>query len=246
MPDNPHAELVVVFSPHPDDDVIACGGTIVKRVAEGHRVKIVVSTDGAMSHAAVLGIHEDPTPQQLVEIRAKEAVAAAAAMGVRPEDVHLLGFPDTDLAGSMPAFREAVLAFLATVPEVAEVYVPHDVREMNADHRLTGEGVLACLEEAGLTPRIRKFVVWDTDTEQEFVFVNRRPAGYGTDPHERQVTEDISAQLPAKLTALREHRTQVELYCAAQTRPVVPEKFVARVCERPVETFWTTDGEGED
>jgi beta-glucosidase len=234
-------DLVVVFSPHPDDDVIACGGTIVKKIAQGDRVKIVISTDGSMSHSAVLGIHEDPTPAELTAIRQKEAENAAKAMGLDAEDVHFLGFRDTDLAGSFDEFRTAVTAFLSAYPDVAEIYVPHDVREMNADHRLTGVGVLEAVAALGLTPRVRKFVVWDEQTEAEFAFVNRRPAAHAPADGERRISVDISGQLAVKLSALAEHRTQVSLFTPAQVRPVVPEAFVERVCGRTVEEFWVVD-----
>ncbi|MGX6603251.1 PIG-L family deacetylase [Micromonosporaceae bacterium Da 78-11] len=232
------SNLVVVFSPHPDDEVIACGGTIIKRIAEGHQVKIVFSTDGAMSHQAVLGLDE-PSPADLVEIRTKESLAAAAAMGVAAGDVHFLKFPDTQLVDHQPAFRAAVSEFLAANTDVVEVFLPHDVLEMHADHRLTGENVLRSLKDAGLVPLVRKYVVWDEEAEREFDFTNREPASLTADATERVVDHDIAEHLDRKLAALREHRTQVELYTPAQTRPVVPESFVQRVCARPVESFWT-------
>jgi LmbE family N-acetylglucosaminyl deacetylase len=231
---------VIVFSPHPDDEVIACGGTIIRHVAAGRRVTVVFSTDGSMSHSAVLGIHDNPTPAELTAVRQKEAEAASRVMGLGPDDVHFLGFRDTRLADSVPEFRAAVTALLSRYRDVADVYLPHEVRELNADHRLTGEGVLDCLRDLGLSPRLHKFVVWDERTEQEFAFVNRRPADHGVDAGERLESVDISAQVPGKLAALREHHTQVDLYTPAQTRPVVPEAFVERVCTRPVEEFWTT------
>jgi LmbE family N-acetylglucosaminyl deacetylase len=231
---------VIVFSPHPDDEVIACGGTIIRHVAAGRRVAVVFSTDGSMSHSAVLGIHDNPTPEQLTAVRQKEAEAASQVMGLGPENVHFLGFPDTRLADFMPEFRAAVTAVLSRYTGVADVYLPHEVRELNADHRLTGEGVLDCLRALRLTPRLHKFVVWDEQTEEEFAFANRKPADHGVDAAERLVAVDIAAQVPGKLAALREHHTQVDLYTPAQTRPVVPEAFVRRVCTRPVEEFWTT------
>lgn len=242
--------LVMVFSPHPDDDVIACGGTISARVRAGARVIIVYSTDGSMSHAAVLNIPEDPSPQELIKIRQAEATAAAGVLGVAPADLHFLGFPDTRLAGCLPEFADALRKVLADHPDAGEIYLPHEVLELNADHQATGETVLSCVRELELTPRIRKFVVWDQRTEDEFAFVNRRrspgPApgsasGGRADGGggERLVRVDITADLDRKRSALAEHRTQVELYSPAQHRPVVPREFQARVLSRTVEEFWT-------
>jgi len=39
-------ETVLVFSPHPDDDVISMGGTIIHLVEQGHRVHIAYMTSG--------------------------------------------------------------------------------------------------------------------------------------------------------------------------------------------------------
>src|SRR5262245_21813420 len=36
----------LVFSPHPDDDVISMGGTIIRMVEQGHKVHIAYMTNG--------------------------------------------------------------------------------------------------------------------------------------------------------------------------------------------------------
>jgi glucosamine-6-phosphate deaminase len=40
------AKTILVFSPHPDDDVISMGGTIIRLVEQGHRVHIAYMTSG--------------------------------------------------------------------------------------------------------------------------------------------------------------------------------------------------------
>ena len=39
-------KTVLVFSPHPDDDVISMGGTIIRLVEQGHKVHIAYMTSG--------------------------------------------------------------------------------------------------------------------------------------------------------------------------------------------------------
>ena len=36
---------IVVFAPHPDDEIYGCGGSILKWMEEGHDVHIVYVTD---------------------------------------------------------------------------------------------------------------------------------------------------------------------------------------------------------
>lgn len=235
------APRVLVFSPHPDDEVIACGGTIARLTAEGGRVGVVFATDGAMSHSAVLGIHTDPTPAELRVVRREEARMAAKAMGLDKEAVRFLDYPDTRLADHLPEFRRDVLEILREHRTVTEVYIPHEVRELNADHRLTGETVVSALAELGLTPAVYRYVVWDERTEEEFGFVNRNPAADPCGGAERLVSFDIGAYAPQKQAAFREHRTQVDLYAPGQTRPVVPPPFQERVFAARTEEFWIAE-----
>ena len=48
---NPYPKRVIVFSPHPDDDVISMGGTINRLVNQGHEVHIAYETSGNIAVA---------------------------------------------------------------------------------------------------------------------------------------------------------------------------------------------------
>ncbi len=43
---NPAKKRVILFSPHPDDDVISMGGTFTKLIKQGHEVHVVYQTSG--------------------------------------------------------------------------------------------------------------------------------------------------------------------------------------------------------
>jgi glucosamine-6-phosphate deaminase len=45
-PAGPTPNTVLVFSPHPDDDVISMGGTLIRLVGQGHRVHVAYMTSG--------------------------------------------------------------------------------------------------------------------------------------------------------------------------------------------------------
>jgi len=36
---------IIVFAPHPDDEIYGCGGSILKWMDEGHEVHIIYVTD---------------------------------------------------------------------------------------------------------------------------------------------------------------------------------------------------------
>jgi LmbE family N-acetylglucosaminyl deacetylase len=84
---------LVAFHAHPDDECIATGGTIARAVAEGHRVVLVVATDGAHGE-----IPDDLGPgENLVERRRVETERSAAILGIHR--VVWLGFVDSGMTG---------------------------------------------------------------------------------------------------------------------------------------------------
>ena len=53
---NPERKRVIVFSPHPGDDVISMGGTIDRLVEQGHDVHIAYQTSGNIAVSDVEAI----------------------------------------------------------------------------------------------------------------------------------------------------------------------------------------------
>jgi LmbE family N-acetylglucosaminyl deacetylase len=84
---------LVCFHAHPDDESISTGGTIARAVAEGHRVVLVVATNG--DHGEV---PDDLAPgETLVHRRRAETEASAAMLGVHR--LEWLGYADSGMTG---------------------------------------------------------------------------------------------------------------------------------------------------
>lgn len=84
---------LVCFHAHPDDEAIATGGTMARAHDEGHRVVLVVATDGA--HGEVPDdLREGET---LAERRRAETEASARELGV--DRVEFLGYTDSGMTG---------------------------------------------------------------------------------------------------------------------------------------------------
>ena len=81
---------ITIFTPHPDDETLGCGGTIVKKISEGFNVIIIVLTDGSNTFSHMFGITNDPTPQELSMIRKEELRNAMKILGVSNDDLFFL------------------------------------------------------------------------------------------------------------------------------------------------------------
>ena len=98
-----------MFAPHPDDETFGCGGTIAKKISEGHHVLIVIMTDGRYALFKVSGITSDPPPEQIKEIRRKELKRAVSHLGVSENNLIFLDFVDGTLAKNEEEAEEKVL-----------------------------------------------------------------------------------------------------------------------------------------
>ena len=59
VPSAPFPKKVVIFSPHPDDDVISMGGTFIRLVEQGHDVHVAYQTSGNVA------VHDDVVLQHM-------------------------------------------------------------------------------------------------------------------------------------------------------------------------------------
>ncbi|HEV2855206.1 MAG TPA: PIG-L family deacetylase [Thermoanaerobaculia bacterium] len=92
-------DRVLVLVPHPDDEVLGAGGVLREAVSRGLPVRVVFLTHGDSNEWSFLAFRKRPVvmPRAVLamgEIRQREALAAAEALGVPTADLTFLGYPD--------------------------------------------------------------------------------------------------------------------------------------------------------
>jgi LmbE family N-acetylglucosaminyl deacetylase len=92
-------DRILVFVPHPDDVILSTAGTIQQAVEKDIPVKVVIMTVGDYNETSFAlyrkEITLDPVEAiRLGETRREEAVNAQGILGVAPEKVIFLGYPD--------------------------------------------------------------------------------------------------------------------------------------------------------
>lgn len=95
-------ERIVIVAPHPDDEVLACGGLIQQALALGDSVWIVYVTagDGSWTSAWRVSGNMSPGPKDYLELgrtRIREAKADARLLGLDTTQLIFLGYPDGDM-----------------------------------------------------------------------------------------------------------------------------------------------------
>ncbi len=183
---------VVVFAPHPDDDLIGCGGSMAKHVQNGNKVSIVYLTSGEAGSLKY-------TKLELAGIRESEARNAAALMGI--SDLTFLGIPDGFIAYNQENLMSLVSIIRTQKPTV--IYIPH-AEDAVCDHQVSCKLVMeACNKAAGPWFQDCSTEPWSTSTILAYeVWTPLQQVSYA---------EDISSFMHTKLAALRCHRSQLEM-----------------------------------
>lgn len=105
---------LVSFHAHPDDEALLTGGTLARAVAEGHRVVLVVATNGEA------GLSASAPSDGLGATRLGELQASARALGVAR--VETFGYPDSGSTGSI-AGSFCTLDPAAIAPRLARILI---------------------------------------------------------------------------------------------------------------------------
>ena len=95
----PHRR-VLVLSPHPDDEVIGCGGTTALLAMRGVALRTVIATSGQNLPVPNL------VPAEVAKARRDDAQRAASVLGTPPPV--FLGFEDGSLRGSVRGLSAAI------------------------------------------------------------------------------------------------------------------------------------------
>jgi LmbE family N-acetylglucosaminyl deacetylase len=142
----------LVIAPHPDDETLGCGATVMHKVAAGSPVTILVASDGRHSHRSSF-----LSPSQLAELRTVEMAEAARRLGLPPEGVRWAGLVDGTIAEHEGRLAEVIADLIAELrPD--EVYATC-ADEPHPDHAAVGRAAQAAVKADG-GARLLEYPVW--------------------------------------------------------------------------------------
>ena len=184
------SKTVLIVAAHTDDEVLGCGGTIARHVAEGDAVYAVFMADGVSSRT-----HAD---QDDHAARNSSAERARKILGIREN--FYFGLPDNRL-DSLPLIEivkrlESIIAQLQ--PNV--IYTHHS-GDLNVDHRIAHQAVLtACRPLPGSS--VQEIYAFEVMSSTEW-------SGQFAEPFIPNHFVDISNHLDKKMAGLQEYSVEM-------------------------------------
>ncbi len=209
--------MLVVLA-HPDDESLACGGTIARMADAGARVVLLCASRGEKGEISDRALVADA---DLGAVRARELHEAAKILGIA--EVLIFEHPDGEIRwADVPQFHvEIVLAIQKHRPDGVITFA-EDGLYWHLDHIGVHERTLTAVKSFGpwapplyyvtmrhgLMHEIVDAAVGNGLTLDAYPF-NIEPDAFGDHAKPPSFLVDVHDWVPRKLAALRCHRTQV-------------------------------------
>ena len=150
------SDKILIVAPHPDDETLGCGGTLLKHAKRGDDIHWLIMTEMNV---------EDGWPLEKIENRKKQIDAVADAYGFT--SVHFLGFPAARL-DEIP-FGKVLGAVKKILQEIQPetVYLPNK-GDVHSDHSMCFNAFWGAAKTFR-APFVRKIFSYETLSETEFV-----------------------------------------------------------------------------
>jgi LmbE family N-acetylglucosaminyl deacetylase len=214
---------VLVAVPHSDDEALGLGGLLALLARADIEVHLVYATDGRLSPAGPDGRAASDS-DELVAMRKEEARNAMEVLGIAPDRLRFLDFPDSRL-GRHEAELAGRLRRLIAELKPRTVLAPFRF-DQHPDHLALRRAIGAVLE-SGPGPTLREYFVYyryPLSAEKDI----RRAVSLS---YLRAV--DVDEVRDLKSAALRCYKSQVTCYSPWQTRPILTEALLESQCRGP-------------
>lgn len=146
----PPDRRIVVVAPHPDDEVIGCGGILAAAAEQGNPLVLIAVTDGEACYPPTPGCSR----QQLAAMRRAESVEALRRLGNLPAAIHRLGLPDGGVRDHMQVLTQQLRRLL----QPGDIVITTWRHDGHADHDAVGQAVADASDSRGA--RLLEVPIW--------------------------------------------------------------------------------------
>lgn len=209
---------LLVVAPHPDDETLCCAGAIRRVIEAGGHVSIVWITSGDGSALSMLFTEKTlfrPVGKvhDLARKRMAEARTAAGILGVAPDQLYFLGYPDGGIEKLVTDHRlEKDFAAVLDGTRPNLVLAPSFL-DTHPDHSATGMLTYEVFRRRGELAKLRYWIVhggagWPNPRGyMPIIPLNIPPRGAYLQEHELSLTD---AEVELKHQAVEAYHTQMQ------------------------------------
>ncbi len=183
------ARKILIIAPHPDDEVLGCGGIMKKMASNNNEVWVLVVTRGKK------GMYSE---EKIRNVR-QEAIEAHKILSVA--GTRFLDFPAPDL--DLVSIAEISRAISKVIEElhISILYLPHH-GDIHNDHRVVFNAGLVAARPVKENP-VKRIYSYETLSETEWA------APFGDDAFIPTRFVNISEGITAKLEAMKCFKSQL-------------------------------------
>lgn len=192
-------KYLFVFA-HPDDETVACAGTLHKLVEAGEDVLVVSVTDGGAGEVNEQAQARLAKLSSVNELRKLELQEALDVLGVKHAQV--LDFQDGQITNQMTwgSLRSALIDVVDAYKPDVVITFDHSGWYFHLDHVATSIATTWAVQQAKFPPQIFLLVHFRVQNSKwKYIFSDKIPATH---------TVDVSDVKEIKMTALEHHVSQ--------------------------------------
>ena len=210
----PKGRRVCILAPHPDDEILGCGGLIQQLVAQGNPIVIIAVTNGTASHA-----HSTQySASDLNDLRPQETKAALHVLGVAEQVKRVaLNLPD----GQVYQQKNSLYLALEHIIQEHDILVATFAQDGHPDHEGTGKIAEKFARDHGLL--CYQVLIW---------------AWHWAVPNDARIPWSRAQRLELSLTEQQKKRdamdcfkTQIEVDPTNLNPPILSTHAIERICQ---------------
>ena len=188
---------VLVIAAHPDDEVLGCGGTIVRHIEKGDEVHVVILAEGITSRDK-----SRDRKKRSIEIKNLSLSAKKAHKILGTKSLKLFDLPDNRMDSI--DLLDIVKMVEKEVNKISpKIIYTHHVSDLNIDHSITHQAVItACRPEP--VKSVKKICCFEIPSSTDWQSVT---ADKFFKPN---CFIDISRTLKKKLSALKAYKSEMK------------------------------------
>lgn len=150
---------ILVFAPHPDDEILGVGGTIAKCIDDHHEVYVCIITKGQPPMFPNL---------ELNQRNQDDAKLCHNFLGIKK--TFFLDYPAADLESVKRYELNGKISEVINEIHPDEVYIPH-IGDMQKDHQIVVDACMVALRPKYF-PQVKKIFAYETMSETDWNLPN--------------------------------------------------------------------------